>query len=109
MKQRAMAGYKLQISGVFAPGEPIKCNVNLPHDAEMSCIRIDPMGDFVIFAQVWSHPVGTKVNFTEHKFLLVPSNQPLPFGTWDYVDTLSAGQSILHVFHKGPPKLELKK
>lgn len=106
-KQRMVTGYNLKMDGIIAPGEPIKCTVNLPATAEKVCMRIDPSGNFVIFAMVWSHPEGTKVNFDEHDILIMPSNKPMPAGRWDYFETLSAGPAIFHIFFKGTPKLEI--
>jgi hypothetical protein len=104
-KQRMMAGYTLQQNGILAPGEPIKCHVSIPQDAITRHIGIDAQGNFVLFAEVWSHPEGTKVNFREEEYLIAITNKPLAPGSWEYHSTIMAGPAVFHVFSKG--KLEI--
>lgn len=108
MKQRMVAGYKLQQEGVLAPGEPIRTTVSLPVNATPLCMRIDPRGDFVLFCEVWSHPEGTVINFEEHQYCMIAPQAIVPAGGWVWFETLTAGQQIFHVYrnpHGGKPQL----
>jgi len=99
-KKRMVAGYKLQEDGIMTPGEPIKCTVNLPVKCTILDIEIDVQGNFVLFAEIWSHPEGTKINFTEHAYLIASTNKVLPPGNWEYYKTLVAGPAIFHLYGK---------
>lgn len=107
MKQRMVAGYKLKQEGVLAPSEPIKVNVSLPINAKPLCMRIDPRGDFVLFCEVWSHPEGTQINFEEKNFCIIPPQGVVPPGSWEWFETLSAGQQIFHVYRRTDPTMLL--
>lgn len=107
MKKRMVAGYNLSQDGVIAPGEPIKGHVDLPNNSKMLCMRIDPRGNFVLFAEVWSHPEGTKINFEQHDFTLLPPGREVPPGSWEWFDTLSAGPAIFHIYRRADPKIEV--
>jgi len=100
-RQRMIAGYTLQQSGILAPGEPIKCHVSVPQDAVIRHIGIDAQGNFVLFAEVWSYPEGTKINFREEEFLIAVTNKVLAPGSWEYHSTIMAGPAVFHVFDKG--------
>ena len=106
-KQRMVAGYNLQQDGVLAPGEPIKVKTSIPDNATPLCMRIDPQGNFVLFCEVWSHPEGTKVNFKEIEYCLVPPNGIVPPGSWNWYETLSAGVQIFHVYQHGQPEVKI--
>ena len=101
MKQRMVAGYNLQQEGVIAKGEPIRVGVKIPEAATPLCMRIDPQGNFILFCEVWSHPEGTKVNFRDVSFAMVPPGGMIPAGSWNWYETLSAGIAIFHVYQKG--------
>jgi len=100
MKQRMVAAYNLQQKGILAKGQPIRIGVDIPQKGEPLCLRIDPAGNFVLFVEVWSHPEGTKVNFQEVEFLVVPTGIVISPGSWLWYETLSAGQQIFHVYKK---------
>ena len=104
-KQRMIAGFALQKDGIITPDEPIKCKVSVPHDAQVRTIQIDAKGNFVLFAEVWSHPEGTKVTFREMEFAIVAPNKVIPAGSWEYYQTLVAGAAFFCIFTKGQPKL----
>lgn len=101
MKQRMVAGYNLKNSGIVAPNEPIKTAVEIPSNSLIRGIEIDPSGNFVLFAEVWSHPEGTEVAFETHEFVVVQPKQPLPPGSWNYFCSCVAMPLIFFVFVKG--------
>jgi len=104
-KQRMIAGFALQQSGIVTPNEPIKCTVKIPHNAVVRTINIDAKGNFVLFCEVWSHPEGTKVSFRDEEYCIVQPGKPIPAGSWEFFDVLSAGPAFFCVFTKGAPKL----
>lgn len=104
-KQRMIAGYALQQSGIIAPGEPIMCHVKIPHNAEPRKIQVDPNGNFVLFAEVWSHPEGTEVKFCEVEYAICQPNKVFPAGSWDYYDIVQAGPAVFIVLTRGKPKI----
>jgi hypothetical protein len=104
-KKRMIAGYNLQNSGVIAPGEPMRASVSLPKGAELLSIQIDPGGNFVAFADVWSHPEGTTVSFVEREFLIVPPMKELPPGNWALRFEVIAMPLIFFVFEKKGPSI----
>ncbi len=104
-KERMVAGYVLKQEGVIAPGEPIKCSVKVPVTATILTIEIDGGGNFVLFAEAWSHPEGTAIAFKEHSFLICGANRKLPPGNWQYFKTCVAGMGIYHLSKKKKPRI----
>lgn len=103
-KQRIIAGYNLNQDGILTPGEPIKTKVSIPHDAIVRDITVDPVGNFVLFAEVWSHPEGTEVKFREVEYLVAAGAQVI-VGSWKYYKTVPAGVTIFHVFERDKPSI----
>jgi len=104
-KQRMIAGYALQQNGILTPGEPIKCTVKIPVNATILDINVDGSGNFVLFAEVWSHPEGTKVNFQDLEYLIANTNKVIPPGSWYWYKTIGVGVAIFHVFQKKAPRI----
>lgn len=107
-KTRRMFGFTFQTIGIAIPGEPIRVDVNLPTDATYHDICVDGHGNFVLFAECWSHPEGTKVNHEKHEYLIVGGQQDIPAG-WKYVRSIMTIKQAFHFFKKGTPKLEIAK
>ena len=105
-KTRRVFGFTFQTEGILAPGEPIKAKVTLPTGATYRDICVDGKGNFVLFAECWSHPEGTKVNHEEHIYLIVGQGHDIPAG-WEYVRTIMTMAKVFHFFRKGTPKLEV--
>lgn len=106
-KTRRMFGFNFeQLNGIAAPGEPTKLTVSLPTGATMRDICVDGAGNFILFAECWSHPEGTVVNHQVVEYLLVGSEQDIPAG-WDYVLTIMTMKQAFHFFCRGTPKLEV--
>jgi hypothetical protein len=99
-KQRIIAGYALKQEGVIAPGESIRCYAEIPADAPVRDIQIDMNGNFVLFAEVWSHPEGTKVNFRKVEYYIMMTGKVWPSGSWQYAKTLVSGPAVFHVLTK---------
>lgn len=99
-KQRMVAGYVLQQDGVLTPNEPIKCVVNVPVTGTILDVNVDAQGNFVLFAEVWSHPEGTKINFEKHEYLIATTNKILPPGNWKWYKTIPVGPAIFHVYNR---------
>jgi len=104
-KQRMIAGFALQQDGIITPNEPIKCKVSIPNTATIRTIQLDAKGNFVLFAECWSHPEGTVVNFREVEYVIVAPNKVIPAGSWEYFDTLVAGAAFFCIYTKGTPKI----
>jgi len=107
-KTRRIFGFNFQTDGVTAPGEPTKLTVSLPTGATYRDICVDGSGNFILFAECWSYPEGTKVNHEEVQFLLAGSQMDISAG-WDYVRTIMTMKQAFHFFRRGTPKLELAK
>lgn len=107
-KTRRVFGFnfKTDTEGFAAPGEPTKLSVELPTGATFRDICVDGAGNFILFAECWSHPEGTVVNHQKHEYLLVGSSQDIPAG-WDYVLTIMTMKQAFHFFCRGTPKLEI--
>ena len=106
-KTRRVFGFNFQTLGAMAPGEPTKLTVQLPTGATVRDICVDgSTGNFILFAECWSHPEGTAVNHQEHQFMMVGSQMDVPAG-WDYVRTIMTMKQAFHFFRRGTPKLEL--
>ena len=105
-KTRRVFGFNFNTVGAIAPGEPHKLSVKLPTGAIFRDICVDGAGNFILFAECWSHPEGTVVNHEEVEFLMCGSQMDVPAG-WDYVLTIMTMKSAFHFFRKGTPKLEL--
>lgn len=105
-KTRRIFGFNFQTVGAIAPGEPQKLSVQLPTGATYRDIAVDGAGNFILFAECWSHPEGTAVNHEEVEFLMCGSQMDVPAG-WDYVTTIMTMKAAFHFFRRGTPKLEL--
>lgn len=105
-KTRRVFGFNFETSGVIAPGEPHKLSVKLPTGATFRDICVDGKGNFILFAECWSHPEGTAVNHEEVEFLMCGSQMDIPAG-WDYVRSIMTMTQAFHFFRRGTPKLEL--
>ena len=106
-KTRRMFGFNFSTEGIVAPGEPTKLTVKLPTGATYHDICVDgSTGNFILFAECWSHPEGTTVNHEEVEFLMVGSQQDIPAG-WEYVRTVMTMKQAFHFFRRGTPKLEI--
>lgn len=105
-KTRRIFGFNFQPDGVAEPGEPTKLTVKLPTTATYRDICVDGAGNFILFAECWSHPEGTVVNHEEVQFLLVGSQMDVPAG-WDYVRTIMTMAQAFHFFRRGTPQLKL--
>ncbi len=107
-KTRRMFGFNFQTEdGIVAvPGEPTKLTLKLPTGATYRDICVDGNGNFILFAECWSHPEGTKVKHHESQYLMVGSQQDIPAG-WDYVTTIMTMKQAFHFFRRGTPKLEI--
>ncbi|WP_455363575.1 hypothetical protein [[Eubacterium] cellulosolvens] len=105
-KKRIMAGYNLQTTGIVAPGEPIKAIATIPDNAQVLDMHVDPNGNFVLFCEVWSHPEGTKVNFKEMEYAIVPPMTEVPHGSWEYWTMVVAGPLAFGIFTRpAKPKI----
>lgn len=105
-KTRRVFGFNFKQVGVIAKGEPMKLSVQLPTGATYRDICVDGGGNFILFAECWSHPEGTVVNHDEVEFMVVGSQQDIPAG-WNYVRSIMTMQQAFHFFRRGTPKLEL--
>jgi hypothetical protein len=106
-KTRRIFGFNFETGKIATPpGKPTKLTVNLPTGATFRDICVDGAGNFILFAECWSHPEGTVVNHEEVQFLLVGSQMDVPAG-WDYVLTIMTMKQAFHFFRRGTPKLEL--
>ncbi len=101
-----MFGFNFQTDSIVAPGEPTKLTVKLPTGATYRDICVAGDGNFILFAECWSHSEGTKVNHEEHQFLMVGSQQDIPAG-WHYVTTIMTMKQAFHFFRRAKPKLEI--
>ena len=104
-KQRMIAGFILQQTGLITKDEPIKGNVKIPQNATVHDVIVDINGNFVVIAEIWSHPEGTTVTMCEVEYLLAITGKPLPPGSWDYYKTIMAGPAVFHGFSKGKPRI----
>ena len=105
-KTRRIFGFNFKADGVPAPGEATKLTVNLPTGATYRDICVDGAGNFILFAECWSHPEGTEVNHEEVQYLLAGSQIDIPAG-WDYVTTIMTMKAAFHFFRRGTPRLEV--
>jgi len=102
-KTRRVFGFNFQTTGVIAPSEPIRAEMTLPKDATFRCVQVDGAGNFVLFAECWSHPEGTAVTHVTEEWLIVQSHD-IPAG-WSYVTTIMTMNKVFHFFQKGTPQL----
>lgn len=105
-KTRRMFGFNFQTVGVMVPGDPIKTTIKLPTGAIYRSIQVDPHGNFVLFAECWSHPEGTAVNHQEFQYLIAGKDHDIPAG-FEWVTTIMTMKQVFHFFKKGTPKLEI--
>ncbi len=104
-KTRKIFGFTFQTTGIIAPGEPVRATLTMPKNATFHCIQVDGAGNFVVFAECWSHPKGTKVTHNAEDWLILQDHD-IPAG-WEYVETIMTMNKGFHFFRKGTPKLVL--
>lgn len=102
-KTRRMFGFSFKQQGIIAPDEPIHANVTLPKGATFRNIQVDGGGNFVLFAECWSHPEGTEVTHNTSEWLII-SDHDIPAG-WEWIHTIMTMNKVFHFFQKGTPKL----
>lgn len=102
-KTRRVFGFTFQQKGIVTPGEPVYCDITLPKGATFRGIQVDGGGNFVLFAECWSHAEGTEVTHETEEWMLI-SDHDIPAG-WQYVHTIMTMNKVFHFFKKGTPEL----